>query len=612
MKWWKLLGSLFLFVFFLFLAPCSLKAQLEGTPITYLDSIVEDENEERLSFPSFVWAEPVKNEIYIIDARSRVMIYTLDLFPLFTLDKRDGIESPQGLTVDKEGNLYVAQGPSKSNKKPRISIFNACLKWEKDIYITGFDGADSFTPYRLATDKNGNIYVAGNYSPNVLVINQKGKLLYTISAKEEREGEKVDVKINGVVIDKDERIYLLSEEESHIYVYDKNREFLFKFGQKGGSTGKLSRPRGLSVDELNKRIYIVDYMRHTISVYNKAGKYLFEFGGLGWGAGWFQYPRDICIDPEGKIIIADTFNDRVQVFKTEKTAEEHFLLGEEYRKKGEISKAISEYRLAEKLEKKYGASLFIKKAQDLKEERKLKESAQMLEIALTLDPKEKKAYFYLGETYCLLEQFKKAISTLEKAIKLDSKNSYAHYYLGLCFFRLGQQNEAIDSFKKALTLNDDSKVHYDLALAYQSIGEYDLAMNHYKKAISMNPELAEKTKFIREASILDFINRWLKAWENKDFTAYASFYSPKFLTKGWDLKKWLDFKKFLFLSRNSIMIEISDLKVTKKGKLTIVCFQQAYQDDRHKDRGEKCLYLEDKERWQIIKEEWRPLPEEAK
>jgi len=318
MKWLgKLLGAfVFVIIIFLFLAPYELKAQLEGKPVAYLDSIMEDEDEGRLSFPSFVWVDPVMKEIYIIDAKNRIIIYTSDFFPLFTLDKRDGIEAPLGLVVDKEGNLYVAQGPSKRNKRARISVFNACLKWERDIYITGFEEADSFTPYRLAIDKNDNIYVAGNYSSRVLVINPQGHILDMISVKEEKGGERINVKLNDVAVDRDDRLYLLSEQESHIYVYDNNRKFLFKFGQKGGSTGKLSRPRGFSIDNLNGRVYIVDYMRHTISAYDKEGRYLFEFGGLGWGPGWFQYPRDICIDPMGRVLVADTFNDRVQVFQS--------------------------------------------------------------------------------------------------------------------------------------------------------------------------------------------------------------------------------------------------------------------------------------------------------
>ena len=122
--------------------------------------------------------------------------------------------------------------------------------------------------------------------------------------------------ICAVYIDESNRIYLLSEGYGRAYVYDKNEDFLFGFGQKGGSTGKLSRPRSLGVDEVRHWIYIVDYMRHTVTVYKyENGQYLFEFGGKGWGPGWFQFPTYIYIDHAQRTLVADTFNQRIQVLK---------------------------------------------------------------------------------------------------------------------------------------------------------------------------------------------------------------------------------------------------------------------------------------------------------
>jgi DNA-binding beta-propeller fold protein YncE len=287
-------------------------AQQLGIPVTYQGSIVSDEEEKRLSLPSFVYAEPVMNEIYIIDGKGRIIIYTSDFFPLYTMDKKNGIESPQGITVDDEGNVYVAQSASRGNPRPRISVLNACLQWHHDIYFKGFEGAESFAPYRLALDKEGNIFVAGSDYPGVLILNSSGQLIDILEAEE--EGKKV--KLTNVTLDEKGKIYLVSEEMSHIYVYDEHRKFLLKFGEKGGSSGKLSRPKAVGVDYRKGRMYVVDYMRHTISVYSMDGTFIFEFGGMGWGEGWFQHPLDLAVDSESRIMVADLFNQRVQVFNS--------------------------------------------------------------------------------------------------------------------------------------------------------------------------------------------------------------------------------------------------------------------------------------------------------
>src|SRR4030043_1643508 len=130
----------------LLLALCSLlyiphksNAQ-QSSQVSYLDSIIGDEEGANINFPSFVFAEPVMKEIYVIDSKIRIIIYTSDFFPLFALSKRNGIENPQGLTVDASGNMYVAQGATKENPRNKISVFNARLKWDRDIYFKDFEG----------------------------------------------------------------------------------------------------------------------------------------------------------------------------------------------------------------------------------------------------------------------------------------------------------------------------------------------------------------------------------------------------------------------------------------------------------------------------------------
>lgn len=272
--------------------------------------IHRDEENKNLSHPSSVFFESVKNEIYLVDAgHGRIIIYTSDFFPLYTLDKDDGITAPTCLIVDSKGYLFVGQSAVSAKSRARISVFNPSLKWKYDIFFKGFEGSDNFVPQNIALDGDENIYIAGSNYKGVVVIDKKGKYIYTFV--------QVRQNIRDVVIDKNGNIYLLCEAEGSVYVFNKDSELIVKFGKKGGGSGKLSRPQGLCVDTGKDRIYVVDYMRHAVNVYDINGDFLFEFGGKGWGRGWFQYPTDVCVDSKGHLLVADTFNNRVQVLEVQ-------------------------------------------------------------------------------------------------------------------------------------------------------------------------------------------------------------------------------------------------------------------------------------------------------
>jgi DNA-binding beta-propeller fold protein YncE len=274
-------------------------------------SLTQDEDGNRLVSPTGVLAEPVMKEIYVL-SMGRVYIFADDFYQLYAFGKGRGVENPLSLAVDPEGYVYIAQAPTEEIPDYRVSVFNPSFRWERDIVVKGFEGDDSFTPNRLAVDGKGRIYVAGLNFPGVPVMDREGRILEVIQAEE--AGEKVpldDVAVDG----SNGRVYLLSTSKSRIFVFDENWELLFKFGQKGGSSTKLSRPMAVDVDRRTGRAYVLDYMRHTVLAYDNTGKYAFEFGGLGWSPGWLQYPIDLTVDSSGRIIIADTFNNRVEVFK---------------------------------------------------------------------------------------------------------------------------------------------------------------------------------------------------------------------------------------------------------------------------------------------------------
>lgn len=271
-----------------------------------------DESGSPLRFPSGISYDREGDEIYVTSPqKNKLVVLTSDYFPYLSIGSGRGLNSISKSFIKNE-QLYVCLGSSAEETRPHIAVFDMAFMPVKNIY---FDDYDFFSPLDLVVADDGTMYVIGMNGTGVMVLDADGRFLHWIEPQDEVLGVAEKAPILAVDIGLDGRIYLLSEAMGRVYVYDRNEVFLYKFGEKGGEPGKLSRPRGIAVDDLRKQVYLVDYQRHTMSVYAQGGEYLFEVGGLGSGRGWFYYPSDVIVDGRGRVIVADTFNHRLQVFE---------------------------------------------------------------------------------------------------------------------------------------------------------------------------------------------------------------------------------------------------------------------------------------------------------
>jgi DNA-binding beta-propeller fold protein YncE len=342
--------------------------------VTILD---QDDQGRPLRFPVNIATDNDQEEIYVINGgQGNIQIYGRDFFPHLVLGAGRGIDSPQCVFFDTEhGRVYIGQ--NRTTQKPsRLTILNAAFLPEQEVTFSAMPEAAGFSITNGMVGKNGKLYLIGNQSRGVLVLDPHGNFSHwlkpvdklfvepvkTTDSSQERQAYLTEMQkgseepppapeasaaplglptellpkalgtlptdknkgqdlhpvlLHDIAIDSDGRIFLLSEETSKVYVYGPGENFLFSFGQKGGSTGKMSRPRGLCLDEKKKCIYIVDYMRHTVLTFNMAGRYIFEFGGRGTGPLWFNFPTAIDVDRRGRLVIADLFNNRVQVLESD-------------------------------------------------------------------------------------------------------------------------------------------------------------------------------------------------------------------------------------------------------------------------------------------------------
>jgi len=125
----------------------------------------------------------------------------------------------------------------------------------------------------------------------------------------------------GIAIDKQHRRIIVTDTTNHrlVFLSSIDLSLLFKIGNKRGSqSGEFDWPMGIAIDDDRHRIIVVDSYNHRVQVLSSIdGSFLLEFGSLGNQPCQFNNPHGVCIDNQGRIIVSDHHNRRLQSFTHE-------------------------------------------------------------------------------------------------------------------------------------------------------------------------------------------------------------------------------------------------------------------------------------------------------
>ncbi len=215
---------------------------------------------------------------------------------------------PYGMAVDSNGNLYVAD-----SRVGAIFIFNTetrdvqLIKNKVDAHFVRIIG--------LAMDDDDRLFVADPALRHVLVFNKNHKATDVIT-----EGM---VEPSMLAIDTQNRLLYVSDIAlDQILVYDADT---FKLLRKIGTTGKnhtlttpgdFAKPTGVAVDK-SGNLYVADTLNDRIEIFDADGQFIRTWGKNGDGPGYFARPKGVAIDSDGHVWVADGMQDRVQVFTPE-------------------------------------------------------------------------------------------------------------------------------------------------------------------------------------------------------------------------------------------------------------------------------------------------------
>ena len=177
----------------------------------------------------------------------------------------------------------------------------------------------------VAVDGADNVYLFTRDQPRVLVYSAAGEFLRSW-------GEALfTARTHGITCAPDGRLYCVDEGAECVYVCSPQGEVLQTIGTRGvaadtGYDGTLesirggppfNRPTNLAVSAWGD-LYVSDgYGNCKVHRFSPAGDLLQSWGEPGTGPGQFYLPHGVATTADGRVLVADRENDRIQVFSPE-------------------------------------------------------------------------------------------------------------------------------------------------------------------------------------------------------------------------------------------------------------------------------------------------------
>ena len=180
----------------------------------------------------------------------------------------------------------------------------------EDADASARDGS-LFWPTSVALDSQGNTYVADEWLNRISIFDKDGEWVGKWGTPGDGDGE-----INrpsGLALDENDHLFLVDSVNNRVQVFTKEGKFLSKWGGSGSGDGEFNVPWGIDIDK-NGDVYVADWRNDRIQKFAPDGRFLMKFGSTGQGDGEFNRPTGVAVDKDGIIYVADFKNDRVQVF----------------------------------------------------------------------------------------------------------------------------------------------------------------------------------------------------------------------------------------------------------------------------------------------------------
>ena len=211
--------------------------------------------------PNIKWGAVISADV---DARGNIWVFhrndptILEFDPSGKLLKSLGtgmFVQPHGMTIDRDGNLWVTDAQNKDGKGQQVLKLSPEGKVLMTLGKAGVaaEGPDTFSgPTDLVIAPNGDIFVSDGHVANangrIVKFSKDGKFIKAWGKKGKGPGE-MDTP-HSIAMDSRGRLFVGDRANSRIQIFDQDGKFLDQWKQFG-------RPSGVFIDK-NDTIYVAD------------------------------------------------------------------------------------------------------------------------------------------------------------------------------------------------------------------------------------------------------------------------------------------------------------------------------------------------------------------
>lgn len=217
---------------------------------------------------------------------------------------------PAGLALDSAGALYVADwGSHRIQVRDVNGTWSA---WGAQPWGTAGSSLGQFnSPTGVAVDNEGNVYVADTLNNRIQKRDTNGNWTQW-SNYNWLPGGFMGPK--GVAVDGDGNIYVAdqSNQRIHMRLVSDGTWTYISSTTTGTAAGQFSSPTQVVADSAGN-IYVSDTYNYRVQRRDVDGNWSF-WGSAGANSGQFDTPEGVAVDSSGNIYVADTMNNRVQMF----------------------------------------------------------------------------------------------------------------------------------------------------------------------------------------------------------------------------------------------------------------------------------------------------------